>query len=910
MAQDLFNTRSTLKTASAFYTIFHLQEFADKQHIDLACLPFSIRILLENVLRKLDGKNVTHADVLALAHWQPDDAHRSAVPFSPGRVLLQDFAGVPVIVDLAAMRSALARLGGDPTRINPVLPVDLVIDHSLQVDFTGLPDAMLRNVELEYLRNRERYEFLRWGQLAFKNLRIVPPSSGIIHQVNLEYLAQVILTRSENGETIAFPDTVVGSDSHTTMINGLGVVGWGVGGIEATAAMLGQPLDLVLPDVIGVHLSGLLSEGVTPTDLTLTLTQLLRKKGVVNKFVEFFGPGLSALSLADRAMIANMSPESGATLTYFPVDRQTLDYLRLTGRPAELVELVETYYKEQGLFRSDTSPDPSYSDMIELDLSTIEPSLAGPRRPQDRLALREVKPGFRYYLTQPKTANGLGLDAETAHCKIQFTMNGKGVEIGHGSVVIAAITSCTNTSNPFVMIAAGLLAKKAVARGLQVKPYVKTSLTPGSRVVSAYLKSAGLLEPLAALGFTLAGYGCATCIGNSGPLDEAVARTITDNKIAAAAVISGNRNFEGRVHPLVQANYLASPALVVAYALAGTMDIDLKNEAIGFDQQGQPVYLRDLWPFADEINQAIAKNVTQQLFEANYADLFKGDSVWQGVQSRSSALFDWQPDSTYIQEPPFFDMLSNGQAAALTKPMRVLAVLGDSVTTDHISPAGDIPAASAAGKYLQSLGVAPAEFNSYGSRRGNYQVLARGTFANIRLKNKLLPGVEGSFTRHLPGVESSFTRHLPDGEQMSLYDAAMKYKGEGVPLLILAGKEFGTGSSRDWAAKGPLLLGVKAVLAESFERIHRSNLVGMGVLPLQFQPGDNVESLGLSGRETYEIEDLEPLQVGKQLTIRASGDGCKVKEFHVRLCVNTPGELEFFAQGGILPAFVRSVMER
>lgn len=899
MTNDPFHSRSIIKTVSGTYSIFRLPTFAQNQGIDLIRLPFSLRILLENVLRKFDGENVTRTDVLALANWQPKDTERAAVPFYPGRVLLQDFTGVPVIVDLAAMRSALARLGGDPTRINPVIPVDLVIDHSLQVDAAGLPDSMRRNVEREYERNRERYMFLRWGQQAFKNLRIVPPSSGIIHQINLEYLAQVILTRTEGGETFAFPDTVVGSDSHTTMINGLGVVGWGVGGIEATAAMLGQPLDLVLPDVIGIRLSGSLPEGVTPTDLTLTLTQILRKVGVVNKFVEYFGPGLSALSLADRAMIANMSPENGSTLAYFPVDAQTLEYLRLSGRPAELVELVETYYKEQGLFRSEATPDPLFSEVIELDLSSIEPSLAGPCRPQDRLSLSEVKPGFASYLTQPKTANGLGLDSRATSRKVKVSLEGQEVELGHGSVVIAAITSCTNTSNPFVMIAAGLLAKKAVTRGLHVRPSVKTSLTPGSRVVTDYLKSAGLLEPLAKLGFTLAGYGCATCIGNSGPLPEPVAAAISDNKLAAAAVLSGNRNFEGRVHPLVQANYLASPALVVAYALAGTVNIDLKSDPIGFDPQGLAVYLRDLWPSAAEVNQAIAQHVTPELFRANYTDLFKGDQAWQQIHSSPSALYNWQPESTYIQEPPFFEMLFGEKTKTSMKPMRVLAVLGDSVTTDHISPAGDIPAASAAGKYLQSQGVPLAEFNSYGSRRGNYQVLARGTLANIHIKNKLLPGMEGSVTLH-----------LPDGEQMSLYDAAMRYQVEGVPLILLAGKEYGTGSSRDWAAKGPLLLGVKVVIAESFERIHRSNLVGMGVLPLQFQPGESVENLGLTGRETFEIEDLQPLQVGKQLSIRASSDDCKTKYFKVRLCINTPGELAYFVRGGLLPAFVKDILEK
>jgi len=895
MNQDLYKIRSTLKTAGGNYTYYALPEFAKNQGIELELLPFSIRILLENALRKLDGENVTEADVQALAHWQPQQAQRPAVPFYPGRVLLQDFTGVPVIVDLAAMRSAVARLGGDPKQINPVVPVDLVIDHSLQVDMAGMPDAFQRNAVREYERNRERYEFLRWGQQAFQNLRIVPPASGIIHQVNLEYLAQVVLTRVEGGETLAFPDTLVGSDSHTTMINGLGVLGWGVGGIEATAAMLGQALELVLPNVVGMHLSGRLREGVTPTDLTLTVTQLLRKQGVVNQFVEYFGPGLSSLSLADRAMIANMTPENGSTMAYFPVDAQTLAYLRLSGRSAEQAALVEAYYREQGLFRTDETPDPEFSVVLDLDLGSVEPSLAGPRRPQDRLALSQVKENFQAYLTQPRTANGLGLEAEK---KGRFTLNGETVEMNHGAVVIAAITSCTNTSNPFVMIGAGLLAQKAVAHGLRVPAYVKTSLTPGSRVVTSYLQSAGLLEPLARLGFNLAGYGCATCIGNSGPLADEVSKAITENKLAVAAVLSGNRNFEGRVHPLVQANYLASPALVVAYALAGRVNLNLQRDPLGMDAQGQPVYLRDLWPSSAEIDAAIGANITPDLFKTNYANLFEGDATWKDIQGTTADLYNWRADSTYIQEPPFFDSLFKKQGKSAAR-LRVLAVLGDSVTTDHISPAGDIPASSAAGQYLQGLGVAPAEFNSYGSRRGNYQVLTRGTLANIRIKNKMLPGVEGSVALH-----------LPNGEQGSIYDVAMRYKGEGTPLLILAGKDYGMGSSRDWAAKGPLLLGVKAVIAESFERIHRSNLVGMGVLPLQFAPDENAESLGLSGRESYEIDGLSDLEVGKILKVRAFDGECGMKEFNVRLCINTAGELAYFKQGGLLPAFVQNVLKK
>lgn len=897
MNNDPFQSRITLHTSGGDVTVYSLPAFGLQQGADLNRLPFSIRILLENQLRKFDGKNVTRKDVLAVANWHPTDADRPAVPFYPGRVVMQDFTGVPVIVDLAAMRSAVSRLGGDPSRINPVIPVDLVIDHSLQVDAAGMPDSMRRNVEREYERNRERYEFLRWGQQAFENLRIVPPSSGIIHQVNLEYLAGVVLTGTQDGQAVAYPDSLVGSDSHTTMINGLGVLGWGVGGIEATAAMLGQPLDLVLPDVIGIRLSGSLREGVTPTDLTLTLTQLLRKIGVVNKFIEYFGPGLASLSLADRAMVANMTPENGSTMGFFPVDEQTLAYLRLSGRSEAQVELVEAYYKAQGLFRTDETSDPVYTRVVELDLGSIEPSLAGPRRPQDRVALGGVKSGFAAFLTQPKPA-GLGLEVADAAKKATLSLNEKQVQLGHGAVVIAAITSCTNTSDPFVMLGAGLLAKKALARGLRSKPWVKTSLTPGSRVVTAYLEKAGLVEPLAELGFTLAGYGCATCIGNSGPLAAEIEESIKTNKLAVAAVISGNRNFEGRVHPLVQANYLASPALVVAYALAGSTEIDLTSEPLGLDSSGQPVYLRDIWPTTAEINAAIAAHVTPELYKANYADLFKGDEEWQSIQSQPSALYNWRAESTYIQEPPFFDVLFKQAKAAASASMRVLAFLGDSVTTDHISPAGDIPSASAAGQYLKSLGVAPIDFNSYGSRRGNYQVLTRGTLANIRIKNKLVPGVEGSVTIH-----------LPDGAQMSLYDAAMQYKAEGTPLILLAGKEYGTGSSRDWAAKGPLLLGVKTVLAESFERIHRSNLVGMGVLPLTYLPGENAESLGLTGLETFEIEELEPLAVKKLVTIRAYSEDCKAKYFKAQVCINTPSELEYFGRGGLLPAFVKGIME-
>ena len=897
---DTFHSRDTLQTPSGAYTIYNLKRFASDQSLDLSRLPYSLRILLENLLRKCDGVLVQPQDVLNIAHWNATDAARPAVPFFPGRVLLQDFTGVPVIVDLAAMRAALARMGGDPARINPVIPVDLVIDHSIQVDFSAQADALQRNVAMEYQRNRERYEFLHWGQQTFKNFRIVPPSTGIIHQVNLEYLAGVVLTRTEDGLLLAFPDSVVGSDSHTTMINGLGVLGWGLGGIEATAAMLGQPLELVLPDVIGVRLQGSLHQGVTPTDLTLTITQLLRKKGVVNKFVEFYGPGVAELSLADRAMVANMAPEYGATLAYFPVDEQTLTYLRLTSRPAEQIELVRSYFNAQGLFRTETSPEPEYSSTLEVDLSAIEVSLAGPRRPQDRVSLSEMSRTFRRYLTAPKKETGLELDEQTAGQKVTTSIGGQQVEMGNGAVVIAAITSCTNTSNPFVMITAGLLAKKAIERGLQVKPYTKTSLAPGSRVVTQYLQQAGLLEPLANLGFQIVGYGCTTCIGNSGPLAEEVAQTIRDHQLIAAAVLSGNRNFEGRIHPLCTANYLASPPLVVAFALAGTVDIDLERDPLGRDSSGQPVYLRDLWPSTAEVQQVITATITPELYRRNYADIFAGDSAWQAVSSAPSALYTWQTDSTYIQEPPYFANLEAGTGIrAPQRPMRVLAVLGDSVTTDHISPAGDIPANSAAGKYLQSLGIAPADFNSYGARRGNYQVLERGTFANIRLKNQLTPQAEGSVTLH-----------LPDGEPMSIFAAAQKYQAEGVPLIVLAGREYGTGSSRDWAAKGPLLLGVRAVIAESFERIHRSNLVGMGVLPLQFLPGEGVHSLGLSGRETFAIEGWENMQPNGRLNVLATAEDGRQHSFMVVVRIATSGELEAFQRGGILHAYILHLLKK
>ena len=813
---------------------------------------------------------------------------------------MQDFTGVPAIVDLAAMRTAVARLGGDPHKINPQAPVDLVIDHSVQVDFFASPDALRRNADLEFQRNRERYEFLRWGQKAFANFRVVPPATGIVHQVNLEYLADVVLAGEEDGARLAFPDTLVGTDSHTTMINGLGVVGWGVGGIEAEAAMLGQPIDLVTPDVIGFKLDGALPEGVTATDLTLTITQMLRKKGVVEKFVEFYGPGLDALSLPDRATISNMAPEYGATIGFFPVDQETLNYLHLSGRSPEVIERVERYCKEQGLFRSAETPDPEFTDTLSLDLGSVEPSLAGPKRPQDRVTLGEVKRSFRSALAAPVKERGFELKEKDIERKVTIGTNGGSVEMRHGAVVIAAITSCTNTSNPSVMVGAGLLAKKAIERGLKVKSYVKTSLAPGSRVVTEYLEKANLLEPLAAAGFNVVGYGCTTCIGNSGPLPGEVVKAISSADLVAAAVISGNRNFEGRVHPAVRANYLASPPLVVAYALAGTVDIDLSSEPLGTGSDGKPVYLRDIWPTPLEINQAVAQAITPEMFKDKYSAVFSGNETWNDIQADESELYPWDPASTYIQEPPFFQNLT--REVSPIRPIagaRVLALLGDSITTDHISPAGSIAVDSPAGKFLLEHNVPQRDFNSYGSRRGNDRVMTRGTLANIRLKNRLVPGVEGGYTIH-----------QPDNTQMSIYDAAMKYRQEGIPLIILAGKEYGSGSSRDWAAKGANLLGVKAVIAESFERIHRSNLVGMGVLPLQFMPGESADSLELSGAEIFDIAGLDDeVKPNSTLTVKArKADGAEIT-FQATARLNTALEVTYYRNGGILHTVLRDLLK-
>jgi aconitate hydratase len=898
--KDFFNAKDLLRTSHGNYTIYRLDRLEKDGLTNLDRLPFSIRIMLESLLRQFNGSGISQQDVINLSRWTPRQDSRPPMPFLPARVIMQDFTGVPAIVDLAAMRSAIHRLGGNPKKINPTVPVDLVIDHSVQVDFFATQDALRRNSELEFHRNRERYVFLHWGKNAFDNFRVVPPATGIVHQINLEYLAQVVLSKEVDGEHIAFPDTLVGTDSHTTMINGLGVVGWGVGGIEAEAAMLGQPIDMLIPDVVGFKLIGKLQQGVTATDMTLTITQMLRSKGVVDKFVEFFGPGLDYMTLPDRATIANMAPEYGATVGFFPVDHETLRYLRLTGRSDELIERVERYCKEQSMFRTADTPDPVFSDTLELDLESIEPSIAGPKRPQDLVPLREVKQSFRKALIAPLNERGYALDASEVAKEVHIGTNGSSTEITHGAVVIAAITSCTNTSNPSVMLAAGLLAKKAFERGLQVKPYVKTSLAPGSRVVTEYLESAGLLEPLAALGFNVVGYGCTTCIGNSGPLPGELVKAITTVDLVAAGVLSGNRNFEGRIHPYVRANYLASPPLVVAYALAGTVDIDLINEPLGDDTQGNPVFLRDLWPSVREIQETIENCVKPEMFKDKYSDVFTGNETWNEIEASYNEMYTWEADSTYIQEPPFFVGLSRDiPPIERITAARVLALLGDSITTDHISPAGAIPTESPAGQYLIGRGIQPRDFNSYGSRRGNDRVMTRGTFANIRLKNKLVPGVEG-------GV----TIHLPDGEQMSIFDASVKYKLEGVPLLVIAGKEYGTGSSRDWAAKGTNLLGVKAVIAESFERIHRSNLVGMGVLPLQFKAGENAQTLGLNGHEIYHIEGLDnDLQPQSEATVIVEKENGSMQVFKVDVRLNTDLEVEYYRNGGILHTVIRNMLK-
>jgi aconitate hydratase len=894
---DFFNARDVLKVGDKEYVFYRLDALEKAGLTTLQKLPFSIRIVLEAALRQCNDSEITQQDVKNIAAWTPKGT-RPGIPFLPARVVMQDFTGVPAVVDLAAMRSAVARLGGDPKRINPLVPVDLVIDHSIQVDFFATQDALTRNTEIEFQRNRERYEFLKWGQRAFSNFRVVPPMTGIVHQVNLEYLADVVMTKQNGDEILALPDTLVGTDSHTTMINGLGVVGWGVGGIEAEAVMLGQPMDMLLPDVIGFKLYGKLRDGVTATDLVLTVTQMLRKRGVVDKFVEFYGEGLNSMSLTDRATIGNMAPEYGATIGFFPVDEETLRYMRLTGRPEQVVQRTEAYMRAQGLFREPNMPDPEFTDTLALDLASVEPSLAGPKRPQDRVPMTELKETFKKALTAPVKERGFELKPEAVEKEATFGTNGGSMPMRHGAVVIAAITSCTNTSNPSVMVGAGLLAKKAVEKGLTVKPYVKTSLAPGSRVVTEYLRQANLIEPLAELGFNIVAYGCTTCIGNSGPLPGEVAKAVTGSDLVAAAVLSGNRNFEGRVHPLVKANFLASPPLVVAYALAGTVDIDLDKEPLGEGPDG-PVYLKDIWPTQKEIAETIASSLNVGMFEDRYASVFEGSEMWKNIDVSGGEIYEWDEKSTYIHHPPYFQSLSlHVSSVSDIKGARVLGMFGDSITTDHISPAGNIATDSPAGKYLQSLGVQPRDFNSYGSRRGNDLVMARGTFANIRIKNLLVSPKEGNLTKH-----------FPEGTEMSIYDAAMQYKKEGVPAIVIAGKEYGTGSSRDWAAKGPLLQGVKAVIAESFERIHRSNLVGMGILPLKFMEGENAETLGLKGDEKFDIlgssDNMAPKSV---MTVMATKIDNSVVEFKVTAMLNTDVEVNYYRNGGILHTVLRNLV--
>ncbi len=967
MANDPFGAHKTLNTSSGDVELYSLKTLDEKVDGDVFSLPFSIRVMLESLLRNAGGKFVSEEDVEALANWP--ESVGGELAYLPARVIMQDFTGVPAIVDLAAMRSAMQNVGGDPSKINPLVPTDLVIDHSVQVDAFGSTAALQFNAEREFERNHERYEFLKWGQQAFDNFSVVPPATGIVHQVNLEYLAKGVLVK----DGVAMPDTLVGTDSHTTMINGLGVLGWGVGGIEAEAVTLGQPYYMLVPEVIGFKLTGALQEGVTATDLVLTVTQMLRAHGVVGKFVEFHGDGLSKLSLPDRATIANMSPEFGATCTFFPVDSETLKYLRGTGRDEELVELVEAYSKGQGIWRTDESPEPRFSESLELDMDTVESSLAGPRRPQDRVALTDMQPSFRqaladmvgldHALVQNGSSNGRGDaynhadeesfpasdtpnpdistgeshtsdDTESMEAsdtpsgaadatgegegdpssggepegdepeaapsgEITVTVDGEELHLKHGSAVIAAITSCTNTSNPSVMMGAGLLAKKAVEKGLSVAPHVKTSLAPGSKVVTEYLQTAGLMDPLEKLKFDVVGYGCTTCIGNSGPLAEEISAAVEENDLVVAAVLSGNRNFEGRINPDVRANYLASPPLVVAYALAGTVDIDLSKDSLGDDKDGNPVYLKDIWPSQKEVADEIENALDPSIYNRQYADVYTGNEQWNDVEVPEGDLFEWDPDSTYIQEPSFFkDMGPDPEDLKDIEGARVLVQVGDSVTTDHISPAGAIPSKMPAGQYLIEKGVDSRDFNSYGSRRGNHEVMVRGTFGNIRLRNKLAGGKEGGYTVH-----------FPDGEETTIYEASLKYQEEGVPLLVLAGKEYGSGSSRDWAAKGSFLLGVKAVIAESFERIHRSNLIGMGVVPLQYTEGESADSLGLTGKESFDIAGLADLEPGKMLTVKATSDEGDEKELEVKARVDSPVEVEYLRNGGILQTVLRELLK-
>ncbi len=895
-----FDARTTLATPAGEVDYFRLGALQEQGVADIGKLPFSIRVLLESVLRNENGRDVTRDDVLKLAQYDPRAPRRVEFPFKVARVVLQDFTGVPAVVDLAALRSAVDRMGGDPKRINPLNPVDLVIDHSVQVDEYGTAAALLINAEKEFERNRERYEFLRWGQQAFDNFRVVPPASGIVHQVNLEYLARVAWRGELDGRPVVYPDSLVGTDSHTTMINGLGVVGWGVGGIEAEAAMLGQPIYMLIPEVIGFKLTGRLPEGATATDLVLMITQMLREKGVVGKFVEYFGPGLSSMTLPDRATVANMAPEYGSTMGFFPVDDETLRFLRRTGRPDDVIALAEAYTKANDLFRTDDTPDPEYLDVVELDLSTVQPALAGPKRPQDRIELGSMKSAFREALTAPVGPSGFGLDASQVDAVAAVTTrDGRAAELRHGDVMIAAITSCTNTSNPSVMLAAALLARNAVARGLSVRPTVKTSLAPGSKVVTDYLDRAGLMPDLEALGFHVVGYGCTTCIGNSGPLHDGLVEGIEGKDLVVSGVVSGNRNFEGRLSPHTKANYLASPPLVVAYALAGTVDIDFASDPIGSDARGNDVFLRDLWPTSAEITEAMDSALTPDMFGKAYDGIESSNADWNAIPVSGGEVYGWQADSTYIQEPPFFvDMAPGVEPIAPIVGARVLAKVGDSTTTDHISPAGAIPFDSPAADYLRSHGVEPGDFNSFGSRRGNDRVMTRGTFGNIRLRNELAPGTEGGWT----------TNWL-DGEVTSIYDAAQAYKAAGLPTIVLAGEDYGMGSSRDWAAKGTFLLGVKAVIATTYERIHRSNLIGMGVLPLQFRAGESAESHGLTGREAFSIAVDDGLQPGQDVEVTVTGEDGAVQNLTVVCRIDTPIEVDYYRNGGILHTVLRNLVE-
>jgi len=885
--QDTFSVRNTLSVNDKDYAYFSLPALSEQ--IDISRLPFSLKILLENLLRHEDGIDITHDDIKALASWDPQAKPATEIAFTPSRVVLQDFTGVPAVVDLAAMRDAMKNLGGNPELINPLSPAELVIDHSVQVDRYGSSDALAINNEIEFGRNQERYSFLKWGKSAFSNFNVVPPNTGIVHQVNLERLARVIFGAERNGELMAYPDTVVGTDSHTTMINGIGVLGWGVGGIEAEAAMLGQAITMLIPQVVGFKLTGELPEGATATDLVLTVVQMLRELGVVGKFVEFFGDGLPNLPLADRATLANMAPEYGATCGIFPIDEESLNYLRLSGRSEEQIALVEAYTRTQGMFHTVDSPDAQYSAVLELDMSTVLPSIAGPKRPQDRILLTEAKQTYlrdKNVFTEGRDGNG----------SVSVDFNGEQFELEDGAVVIAAITSCTNTSNPAVMLGAGLLARNAAAKGLKAKPWVKTSLGPGSRVVTDYLNKAGLMDDLEAMGFYVVGYGCTTCIGNSGPLPEPIGAAIRGNDLVACSVLSGNRNFEGRIHANIKMNYLASPPLVVAYAIAGNLNIDITSESLGNDQDGNPVYLRDIWPSSHEVQQCIADSVTVEMFKKGYSSVFSGDERWQAVDSPVGEMFDWQDDSTYIRNPPYFDGMSmDVPAVSDIHGARCLARLGDSITTDHISPAGAIAEDSPAGDYLKSKGIPRSDFNSYGSRRGNHEVMMRGTFANVRLRNQLAPGTEGGWTTF-----------QPDGEQMTIFDASMRYQQENTPLVVLAGTEYGTGSSRDWAAKGTQLLGVKAVITASFERIHRSNLIGMGVLPLNFMEGENADSLGLDGTESYDITGLGDGSA-KQVTVTATAADGSSKQFQAKSRLDTPKEVDYYRNGGILNFVLRQL---